>query len=114
MNSTSQLPRVSIIGLGKLGAPMAAVMAAKGFEVVGLDLNDKFVAAINKGLAPVEEPQLQDYLDKGGGRLRATSSYAEAVNGSDVTFIIVPTPSGADRAFSNKFVLSAIRSIGEV
>jgi UDPglucose 6-dehydrogenase len=114
MNSTSQLPRVSIIGLGKLGAPMAAVMAAKGFEVVGLDLNDKFVAAINKGVAPVEEPQLQEYLDKGRQRLRATSSYAEAVNGSDVTFIIVPTPSGADRAFSNKFVLSAVRSIGEV
>ena len=46
--------------------------------------------------------------------MRATHSYAEAVNGSDVTFIIVPTPSGADRAFSNKFVLSAVRSIGEV
>jgi UDPglucose 6-dehydrogenase len=108
------LPRVSIIGLGKLGSPMAAVMAAKGFEVVGLDLNDKLVGAINKGLAPVEEPQLQEYVDKGRQRLRATHSYDEAVNGSDVTFIIVPTPSGADRTFSNKFVLAAVRSIGEV
>jgi UDPglucose 6-dehydrogenase len=114
MSSTDQLPRVSIIGLGKLGAPMAAVMAAKGFEVIGLDLNDKLVNAINKGLAPVEEPQLQDYVDKGRSRLRATHSYDEAVGGSDVTFIIVPTPSGADRMFSNKFVVAAVRSIGEV
>src|SRR2546423_857028 len=106
MSSTDQLPRVSIIGLGKLGSPMAAVMAAKGFAVIGLDLNDKLVTAINKGVAPVEEPQLQEYIDKGRSRLRATHSYDEAVHDSDVTFVIVPTPSGTDRTFSNKFVLA--------
>src|SRR5579859_5041662 len=113
MSSTNPLPRISIIGLGKLGSPMAAVMAAKGFEVIGLDLNDKLVNAINKGEAAVEEPQLQDYIDKGRTRLRATHSYDEAVVGSDITFIIVPTPSGADRMFSNKFVIAAVQSIGE-
>ena len=92
---------------------MAAVMAAKGFEVIGLDLNDRLVAALSKGMAPVEEPQLQEYIDKGRPRLRATQSYDEAVRGSDVTFIIVPTPSGGDRMFSNKFVVAAVRSIGE-
>src|SRR5207244_1456581 len=83
------------------------------FEVIGLDLNDKLVAALNQGMAPVEEPQLQEFIDKARPRLRATHSYDEAVKGSDVTFIIVPTPSGGDQMFSNKFVVSAVRLIGE-
>jgi UDPglucose 6-dehydrogenase len=108
-----KLPRLSIIGLGKLGSPMAAVMAAKGFSVIGLDLNDKFVAAINEGTAPVQEPQLQEFMDRGRARLRATSSYDEVVQNSDVTFIIVPTPSDKDRMFTNTYVLGAVRSLGE-
>ncbi|MBV9521059.1 MAG: UDP-glucose/GDP-mannose dehydrogenase family protein [Hyphomicrobiales bacterium] len=111
---TISQPRISVIGLGKLGAPMAAVLASKGFDVIGLDLNDKFVAAINKGLAPVQEPRLQECIDKGRSRLRATHSFEEAVLNSDITFIIVPTPSDKDRFFSNKYVLAAIRSIGQV
>jgi UDPglucose 6-dehydrogenase len=113
MNSVTSSPRISIIGLGKLGSPMAAVMAAKGFDVIGLDLNDKLVSAINQGKAPVDEPQLQEYIDKGRSRLRATHSWDEVVQQSDVTFIIVPTPSGNDKLFSNKFMIAAIRSIGE-
>jgi UDPglucose 6-dehydrogenase len=112
MNSIGSLPRISIIGLGKLGSPMAAVMAAKGFEVIGLDLNDKYVAAVNAGIAPVQEPQLQEYIDLGRERLRATTSYDEAVANSDITFIIVPTPSGGDRMFTNKYVVSAVHLIG--
>ncbi len=56
-------PRISIIGLGKLGSPMAAVFASKGFETIGLDLNSRFVEAINAGRAPVEEPLLQEMID---------------------------------------------------
>ena len=51
-------PRLAVIGLGKLGAPMAAVFAAKGYDVIGVDLNPANVEAINNGRAPVEEPQL--------------------------------------------------------
>ena len=57
MSDTKQ--RLSVIGLGKLGSPMAACFAAKGFDVVGVDLNQEFVDAINEGRAPVFEPQLQ-------------------------------------------------------
>jgi len=106
-------PRISVIGLGKLGAPMAAVLASKGFPVIGVDMNDKYVAAINNGVAPVQEPQLQEFIDKSRSRLRATHSFEEAVHNSDVTFIIVPTPSDKERVFSNKYVVAAIRSIGQ-
>lgn len=112
MTTTQDQPRISIIGLGKLGSPMAAVMAAKGFQVIGLDLNERFVDAINEGKAPVQEPQLQEYVDRARGRLRATTSYDEVVQHSDITFIIVPTPSGKDRLFTNKFLVSAVHLIG--
>ncbi len=111
MSKTAK-PRISVVGLGKLGAPMAAVFANKGFETIGLDLNPGFVEAINQGRAPVEEPLLQDMIDGCRSRLRATARFEEAVLGSDVTFIIVPTPSGADRLFSNRFVIDAVERIG--
>lgn len=105
-------PCISVIGLGKLGAPMAAVFACKGFETIGLDVNSRFVEAINDGRAPVEEPRLQEMIDSGRSRLRATKSFEVAVLNSDVSFIIVPTPSGADRFFSNRFVVDAVERIG--
>ncbi len=91
---------------------MAAVFGAKGYEVIGVDLDEGFVAAINQGRAPVEEPQLQAYLDRSEGRVRATVDYDEAILNSDATFIIVPTPSGSDRLFSNRFVIEAMEKIG--
>jgi UDPglucose 6-dehydrogenase len=105
-------PTLSVIGLGKLGSPMAAVFAAKGYRVVGLDLNPAFVEALNAGLAPVAEPRLQDMIQAGRQRLRATIDYDDAVQNSDVSFIIVPTPSAADGFFSNKFVIEAVERIG--
>ncbi len=103
---------VSVIGLGKLGAPMAAVFAAKGHSVVGLDANITFLAALEAGRAPVEEPRLQEMLDAGKARLRVTSDYRQLVEQSDVSFIIVPTPSGSDGAFSNEYVLAVIEKLG--
>lgn len=105
-------PKLSVIGLGKLGAPMLAVFAKKGFDVIGMDLNSAFVDSINRGVAPVPEPQLQELITEHGGRIRATTDIREAVLSSDVTFIIVPTPSGPDRFFRNDYVISALESIG--
>jgi UDPglucose 6-dehydrogenase len=112
MQSASTKPRLSVIGLGKLGSPMAAVFATKGFTVVGLDYNAGFVDALNKGIAPVVEPQLQDHIDRGRANLRATTDYTDATHATDVSFIIVPTPSGPDKMFVNKFVIDAVEKIG--
>lgn len=112
MSAAATKPRLNVIGLGKLGSPMAAVFATKGFEVVGLDYNAAFVEAINAGRAPVVEPQLQEHIDRGRANLRATTDYVEAVHATDVSFIIVPTPSGPDRMFVNKFVVDAVEKIG--
>src|ERR1017187_747231 len=103
---------ISIIGLGKLGSPMQAVMAHKGHTVVGVDLNPHTVAAINSGRAAVKEPHLQEMIDGNRERISATHSYEEAVLATDVTMIMVPTPSGPDGRFSMAYVMSAAKEIG--
>jgi UDPglucose 6-dehydrogenase len=100
--------RVSVIGLGKLGACSAASFSARGFEVVGVDLNKDFVDAINAGRAPVVEPLLQEKITASGRRLRATQDFKDALVSSDFTLLIVPTPSQPNGHFSNKYMESAL------
>lgn len=103
---------LAVIGLGKLGSPLAAVLAAAGHRVIGVDVNPTFVDAINAGHAPVTEPGLQEAIEKAGSRLSATVDFTAAIPGTDVSFVIVPTPSGADGVFTNRWVLDAVREIG--
>ena len=102
----------SVIGLGKLGACMAACFAAKGFPTIGVDLSAAAVEAVNSGRAPVDETDLQAAISKGQKFLSATQDYGEAVLGSDATFVIVPTPSEAHGGFSLRYAAPAFREIG--
>jgi len=108
----SKLPRISVIGLGKLGACIAACFADKAFEVVGADVSARTVDMVNKGQAPVIEPSLTEMMARVRGRLRATQDIADAVSSSEATFIVVPTPSTDEGGFTVSYVLEAARSIG--
>ena len=105
---------ISIIGLGKLGAPMLAVFSSKGYKVIGVDINQSVVDTISLGRAPVNEPQLDQLLKLGKGNYLVTKSMADAVTNSDVTFIIVPTPSKSDGFFDNSYLLKALEEIGVI
>jgi UDPglucose 6-dehydrogenase len=102
----------SVVGLGKLGASMAAAIAARGFPVVGVDVDERAVAAVNAGEAPVYETDLKQTIAANRERLRATTSMLEAVLESDVTFVVVQTPSDEAGAFSLEYVSAAFREIG--
>lgn len=104
--------RYSIIGLGKLGASMAAAIASRGFEVIGVDVNRRAVDLLNAGHAPVQETGLESLVAANRARLRATLNHSEAVLNSDVSFVIVPTPSDERGAFSLQYAESAFREIG--
>lgn len=104
---------ISVIGLGKLGSPLAAVLASKGHQIIGVDLNLNFVNQINQGIAPVPEPCLQELISNHQSRLKATTSYEEAILHSDVTFVIVPTPSDEEGLFTNRYLLKAVEEIGK-
>ena len=76
--SGRKLMRVAVVGLGKLGAPLAAVLASKGNQVLGVDINPSAVELLNGGHAPVEEPGLQKLISASRDRLTATTSVGEA------------------------------------
>ena len=105
-------PVLSVIGLGKLGSPMAACFSARGFRVIGVDNDPQIVSTIDAGKAPVYEPNLEETIQSGRANLSATLDLRTAVLDSRVTFIIVPTPSDEDGSFSLRYVLPVCETIG--
>lgn len=104
--------RIAVVGLGKLGSVMAAVLADRGHSVVGADTNPEVVARINEGRAPVAEPGLIELIARNRERLTATVNTEEAAAGAELIFIVTPTPSAPDGTFSLDFVLSAGQAVG--
>lgn len=102
---------IAVAGLGRLGTPLAAVLASAGHEVTGIDVRVEAVDALNAGQPPVDEPGLADLVHHVRSRLRATTDFA-AIAASEVTFIIVPTPSLPSGRFSNQLVIDAILAVG--
>lgn len=104
--------RVSILGLGKLGASMMAGMASRGLHVIGVDVIPAVVEAVNAGRAPVLEPGLDSLIQANRERIKATLSTDEAVLNSEISFVIVPTPSDERGAFSLQYAAFAFRALG--
>lgn len=104
----------SIIGLGKLGASMGAAIASRGCKVIGVDTDRHKVDLVNSGRAPISEPELDELISACRHALRATSDYREAILGSDITFIIVPTPSNEYGELSLQHAELACEQIGIV
>ncbi|MDR2605404.1 MAG: nucleotide sugar dehydrogenase [Desulfovibrio sp.] len=103
--------RISFIGLGKLGLCSAACFAAKGHTVVGVDADPAVLSALRAGRCPVREKGLEDMLERARENFSCTGDCGDAVRRSDLTMIIVPTPSRVDGAFSNTYVETALRRL---
>jgi len=112
MERKNVLRTAAVIGLGKLGSPMAAAISAHGVAVIGADLDASKVEAINRGEPPVNETNLADYIRRGRAQLRATTDIEAAISEAEITFVIVPTPSEPHGGFSLRHVLSACEAIG--
>jgi UDPglucose 6-dehydrogenase len=104
---------VAVIGLGKLGATMAGCLASRGFSVIGVDVSQKAVDALNAGRAPAQETGLDELIAKNKERIRATLSHEDAILNSDMSFVIVPTPSDERGAFSIQYAAYAFEAIGK-
>ncbi len=104
--------KVSVIGLGYIGLPTAALIARGGCQVVGIDVSPHVVETVNSGRVHIEEVDL-DGLVQGvvaRGNLRASLTVEE----SDVFIIAVPTPVAEDRAPDISYVLKAARTVAPV
>lgn len=85
--------KVAVVGLGKIGLPLAAQYAARGHHVVGVDIDTDLVACINDGREPFPgEAQLADHLARlvPAGALSATTDYAKAIPDADAVVVVVP------------------------
>src|SRR5438045_3796689 len=98
--------KISIFGLGYVGAVTAGCLSRRGHEVIGVDIQAQKIAAFNAGTAPIFEPGLDDLLKAGRRRklLRATADVREAILGSDVSFVCVGTPSDEAGTLDMTFV----------
>ena len=114
-SSSAQTPafqRVAVLGLGYVGLPMAAIMAARGIEVIGVDVNKAAVEKINAGGIHIVEPGL-DIVVRGAvaaGNLRAT----DAPETADAFIIAVPTPFKEGYVPDLKYCEAAARAIAPV
>jgi UDPglucose 6-dehydrogenase len=99
-----------VIGLGKLGLPLAAVLANNGFNVVGLDRDEKLISKLSSKNFHSTEPKLENYLNKNRNNLNFTSDFS-LVKSSDIFFVIVPTPSDESGKFSNDYILMALNEL---
>lgn len=101
---------VAVVGLGKLGLPLACVLAARGRRVHGVDTNAAVVQAINAGRYVDREPRVAELLAAHQERISAATHDAE-IAATSLAFVVVPTPSDANDRFSARLVLEAVRSI---
>jgi GDP-mannose 6-dehydrogenase len=103
--------RVSVFGLGYVGAVSCGCFANDGFSVVGVDLNPVKVDLMNQGRSPIVEERIGELLEtaRSDGRLRATTDVREAVLATDVSVISVGTPSSP----SGRLSLDAVQRVSE-
>jgi UDP-N-acetyl-D-mannosaminuronic acid dehydrogenase len=105
---------IVVVGIGRVGLPLAISFAAAGFRVIGVDLNEAHVARINAGEMPFVEigaaPLLEEVL--ASGRFTATVDAVLAVSQADAVVVTVGTPLGADFRADRSQVVTAINSWG--
>jgi UDP-N-acetyl-D-mannosaminuronic acid dehydrogenase len=107
--------RIAVVGLGYVGIPLAALLADKGFDVVGIDVSKERASKVNEGVLPLKgvEPGLSSMLTRGvrDRRLRATTDYAHLADRTAV-FVCVDTPIDEHRRPDYSRLVQAVTDIG--
>lgn len=107
--------KISIFGLGYVGTVSAGCLSTEGHEVVGVDPVQAKVDLINKGLSPIIEAEIGALIESNVkcGRLRATSDPAEAIQGTEISFVCVGTPSQQNGNLDFRYIRRICEQIGQ-
>ena len=107
------MKQICVIGVGYVGVVTGACFADLGNKVVALDVNEKRIENLRKGIMPIYEPGLDELVKRNvkAGRLSFTTSYAEAVKDAEYAFIVVGTHSADSGEADLKYVEAAAKSI---
>jgi len=103
---------LAVIGLGKLGLPLAALLANSTNDVFAYDSSEAVRVNLRNQKTTFTEPGLDELLQDSSSSLHICNSIVETVSQADIVFIIVPTPSEESGRFTNRFVLDAVNEIG--
>jgi UDPglucose 6-dehydrogenase len=109
------MKQICVVGIGYVGLVTAACFADLGNRVTALDIDEKRIRNLKKGILPIYEPGLEELVARNvqAGRLAFTTSYAEALKGSEFVFIAVGTPSKTNGRADLQYVAAAARSIAK-
>ena len=107
--------RISIFGLGYVGAVSAGCIAADRHQVIGVDVVADKVNLINSGVSPVIEAEIGDIVEEvvRSGNLRATQDPAAAIQETDLSFVCVGTPSQANGNLDVRYIRRICEQIGD-
>ena len=107
--------RISIFGLGYVGAVSAGCLAADGHTVIGVDPNATKVKLINDGMTPIIEKDIGEIISKAveEKRLWATTSVADAINDTELSIVCVGTPSERNGSLDLKYIRNSCEEIGQ-
>ena len=105
--------KISVIGLGKLGLPFAFFLASHGNKILCYDNNKKILDSIEKKRSPFVEPYLEKYIKKYRKNVEIYERLDDLINKTNVTFLVLPTPSQKDGSFSNQYILNVLKKIGK-
>ena len=106
--------KVSIFGLGYVGAVSLACLARDGHDVIGVDVDPAKLKLIEEGRTPVVEEGMVDLMKSvsASGRVKVTDDVGFAISNSDLSFVCVGTPSAANGSQDQTAILRIARSIG--
>ena len=102
--------QVGVIGLGKLGLPLAALIADSGYKVIGVDTDSTLIDKLLNGNFYTNEPKVMDLIAINKTKFNFTTEFSDLTQ-AKIVYIIVPTPSDKDGAFENIFLLQAISKL---
>ena len=107
--------KICVVGTGYVGLIAAVGLSDFGNEIIGVDIDEKKVEMLNKGVSPIYEPGVERYLKRNleSGRLKFSPEVGKSIRESDVIFIAVGTPPKPDGEADLSFVESVVKSIAE-
>ncbi|KAB2810320.1 UDP-glucose dehydrogenase family protein [Phaeocystidibacter luteus] len=107
--------KIAIVGTGYVGLVTGACLSEVGMDVTCIDVDEKKIENLKKGILPIYEPGLEEIVERNfsKGRLKFSTNLAESIQGAEAAFIAVGTPPGEDGSADLKYVLQVAQGIGE-
>ena len=102
--------KIAVVGTGYVGLVTGTCFAEVGIDVICVDIDQKKIENLNKGIIPIFEPGLETLVSKNvtKGRLQFSTSLEQSIKGADVAFIAVGTPPGEDGSADLKYVIGVV------